>query len=169
MKKLSVILALCLMAMSSCVKSEVTSEVFIDAALEGVLILNIETEGATKSNYSDYCDWILYADGTCRRCFFVIPNGQVSYPLLYNTLWWEYDSAAKSITLTDPQLLSTAPDTAVGTLYVESCKNGNFTLIGTLPTPQSDDFEAKVLHGRIGSAEERAEYESKYLEEGTAE
>lgn len=169
MKKLWVILAMSLMAMVSCNSSDVTSEDFIDAALEGVLIVNIETDGALKEKYSDYCDWILYADGTCRRCYFVVPNGQISYPLLYNTLNWEFDSTAQSLTLTDPQLLSTAPDTAVGTLFVESCNGKSFTLIGTLPTPDADKFEAKVLHGRIGSADERAEYESKYHEEGSEE
>lgn len=166
MKKLWVILAMCLVAMVGCNNTDVTSEDFLDAALEGVLIVKIETDGAIKSQYSEYCDWILYADGTCRRCYFVVPNGQVNYPLLYNTLNWEYDSLAKSLTITDPQLLSTAPDTAVGTLYVESFNGTTFTLIGTLPTPDADAFEAKVLHGRIGSTEERAEFEKKYVEQG---
>lgn len=166
MKKLWVILAISLVAMVSCFKTEVKSEDFLDAALEGVLVMKIEADGVTKSKYSEYCDWILYADGTCRRCFFVVPNGQVYYPLLYNTLNWEYDSLAKSLTITDPQLLGTAEDTAVGTLFVQHCDGVNFTLIGTLPTPNADDFEAKVLHGRIGSVDERAEYETKYVPEG---
>lgn len=166
MKKLWVILALCLAAMVSCNKTEVKSEDFLSSALEGVLVMKIETDGVTKSKYSEYCDWILYADGTCRRCYFVIPNGQIYYPLLYNTLSWEYDSIANSLTITDPQLLATSADTAVGTLFVQSCDGVNFTLIGTLPTPNADDFEAKVLHGRIGSIDERAEYETKYVEEG---
>ena len=166
MKMLWVILAISLAELVSCFKTEVKSEDFLDAALEGVLVMKIEADGVTKSKYSEYCDWILYADGTCRRCFFVVPNGQVYYPLLYNTLNWEYDSLAKSLTITDPQLLGTAEDTAVGTLYVQHCDGVNFTLIGTLPTPNADDFEAKVLHGRIGSVDERAEYETKYVPEG---
>ena len=166
MKKLWVILALCLAAITSCNKTEVTSEDFISSALDGVLVMKIETDGVTKSKYSEYCDWILYTDGTCRRCYFVIPNGQIYYPLLYNTLNWEFDSTAKCLTITDPQLLGTAEDTAVGTLFVQQCDGVYFTLIGTLPTPNADDFEAKILHGRIGSADERAEFETKYILEG---
>lgn len=166
MKKLWVILSICLMAIS-CVNEEVTSDQFIGKALEGVLIVSLDTDVTTKAKYSEYCDWILFNDGTCRRCYFATPSSQAKYPLLYQLHYWEYDSTAKSITITDPKLLDRSPNTAVGTLYLDNCTGNNFTLVGTVPTPEDADFEAKFIHGRIGTAEERATFEKNYLEEGS--
>lgn len=166
MKRLWVILGICLMAIS-CINEQVTSDQFIGKALEGVLIVSLDAEVTTKAKYSEYCDWIFFKDGTCRRCYFVTPSSQSKYPLLYQIHLWEYDSVQKSITITDPELIDKSPNTAVGTLYLESCVGDSFTLVGTIPTPDDNNFEAKFIHGRIGTAEERATFEKNYLEEGS--
>lgn len=166
MKQFSLILIFCLATIFSCQRAEVLSRSFIDDALEGVLITNdkdIWDGGIIPPKYSFICDLIFYSDGTCRQCYRKINGDNIIH--LYHILYWSVDSANKSITLTDPEILKNMPEYAVGVLKIEKYKKSHYTLVGNLPMPNIQAYNEHEINGIIGDSELRAEYESKYIDE----
>ena len=167
MRRYSLILILCLTTLFSCQKAEVISESFIDDALDGVLIyveMNDDIEGGLPpGKYATSCPLVFYSDGTCHQCYTQFT--QEGSKDLYHTLQWQIDTENKTLTLTDRKLLASSPDSAVGVLKIKRYKNRLYKLVGTLPVSNSRFYKEQEIHGRIGTAKERAEYEERYVSE----
>lgn len=169
-----------LLLLSSCSK-EVKSEKFIDAALQGVVLISDfdtykdgkivsttlddkeSTDGAWPAKYFIRNALLFFDDGTCRHCYHPWETQSVEASRLYTTFYWELEDDSATLTLTSPELVSKGAEGAVGVLKIKRYRNGNFKFHGTLPTEHTP-----VLHnfyGRIGDAAERAHYEEKYKDE----
>ena len=167
MRDLCFILMFCTTALCSCQKAEFISESFIDDALDGVLIyveMNDDIEGGLPpGKYATSCPLVFYSDGTCHQCYTQFT--QEGSKDLYHTLQWQIDTENKTLTLTDRKLLASSPDSAVGVLKIKRYKNRLYKLVGTLPVSNSRFYKEQEIHGRIGTAKERAEYEERYVSE----
>lgn len=167
MRRYSLILIFCLTTLFSCQRAEVVSESFIDDALDGVLIY-VEMDddidgGRPPGKYATNCPLVFYSDGTCHQCYTQFT--QEGSKDLYHTLQWQIDAENKTLTLTDRKLLASSPDSAVGVLKIKRYKNRLYKLVGTLPVSNSRFYQEQEIHGRIGTAKERAECEERYVSE----
>lgn len=170
-----------LLLLSSCSK-EVKSEKFIDAALQGVVIITdydkyeggritystLDHKGEVgvwlwSEKYSIRNELMFFDDGTCRHCYHPWEAQSVEASYLYTTFYWDLDDDSATLTLTSPELVSKGAEGAVGVLKIKRYRNGYFKFHGTLPTEYTPTLYN--LYGRIGDAAERTHYEEKYKDE----
>lgn len=170
-----------MLILSSCSK-EAQSEKFIDAALQGVVLITDydtykdgEIVSTTLDDKGDVGTWpwsekysisnelLFFDDGTCRHCYRPWESHSLESDRFYTTFYWELDEDSATLTLTSPELVSKGAEGAVGTLKIKRYRNRNFKLHGTLP----NKYESTLynLYGRIGDAAERAHYEENYKDE----
>ena len=114
------------------------------------------------SKYDQDSHLILSPNGVCKQLYteYVVGGDNNSY--CSNYIEWSFNAQTKVITLTNNQFKEPYRTFAVTELKVVKFDNGDFILEGLQPTPYDYTDIHFRLYGKIGSAEQLAEYESKY-------
>jgi hypothetical protein len=119
------------------------------------------------SKYHQDSHLIFSPNGVCKQLYAEFVVGGDNHSYYQNPIEWSFNADTKVITLTNNNLKEPYRSFAVTELKVIKCDNGDFILEGLQPTPYDYTDIHFRLYGKIGSAEQLAEYESKYSDTST--
>ena len=162
-----------------------TFDTFVEEAIEGCVTLRMEKQyiggklywsqssGNVEGGVQSFL-LLFYSDGTCRRCYRVIPgtNG-LDHICFYNTLHWEADAEQRVIRFTDKELQEKGSAFAVTELKLTSRSGDRLTFKGMTPSSLdlilyhsiAEQEVYRIYSGTLSGTAEREKAETLYRNE----